>query len=156
VLPGSTYGPRCVRRLQDDHAGFTLYFPFLVADGERIVYARDLHARDSALLSRYPSRSVYLVRPPSDSDGALPRFWPISRDSLRADEITKISRVVVVERTDPAVKAIASAMCIEHGIAEVANSTFFGLAIRHAFIITAELNPPPNKVFQRTAAGGRR
>jgi len=85
VLPGSTYGPRCVRRLQDDHAGFTLYFPFLVADGERIVYARDLHARDSVLLSRYPSRSVYLVRPPSDSDGALPRFWPISRDSLRAD-----------------------------------------------------------------------
>jgi hypothetical protein len=49
------------------------------------VYARDLHARDSVLLSRYPSRSVYLVRPPSDGDGALPRFWPISRDSLRAD-----------------------------------------------------------------------
>jgi hypothetical protein len=70
-------------------------------------------------------------------------------------EITKISRVVVVERTDPALKAIASMTTIEHGIAEVANSTFFGLAIRHAFIITAELNPPPNK--QRTAAaGGRR
>jgi hypothetical protein len=85
VLPGSTYGPRCVRRLREDHAGFTLYFPFLVADGERVVYARDLHARDSVLLSRYPSRSVYLVRPPSDSDGALPQFWPISRDSLRAD-----------------------------------------------------------------------
>ena len=85
VLPGSTYGPRCLRRLQDDHAGFTLFFPFLVADGERIVYARDLHARDSVLLSRYPSRSVYLVRPPSDSDGALPRFFPISRDSLRAE-----------------------------------------------------------------------
>jgi len=78
------------------------------------------------------------------------------RDSLRAYEITKISRVVVVERTDPAVKAIASAMSVEHGIAEVANSTFFGLAIRHAFIIAAELNPPPNKVLQRTAAGGRR
>lgn len=78
------------------------------------------------------------------------------RDSLRADEITKISRVVVVERTDPALKAIASTMSIEHGIAEVANSTFFGLAIRHAFIITAELNPPANKVLQRTAAGGGR
>ena len=79
------------------------------------------------------------------------------RDSLRADEITKISRVVLVERTDPAVKAIATAMSIEHGIAEAANSTFFGLAIRHAFVITAELDPPPNKVLQRTAAaGGRR
>jgi hypothetical protein len=76
------------------------------------------------------------------------------RDSLRSDEITKISRVVVVERTDPALKAIASAMSIEHGLAEVANSTFFGLAIRHAFIITADLNPPLNKVLQRTAAAG--
>jgi len=85
VLPGSTYGPRCVRRLQEDHAGFTVYLPFLVADGQRVVYARDLHARDSVLLSRYPSRAVYLVRPPSDSAGALPRFWPLSRDSLLAD-----------------------------------------------------------------------
>jgi hypothetical protein len=85
VLPGSTYGPRCVRRLHEDHAGFTVFLPFLVADGNRVIYARDLHARDSVLLSRYPSRSVYLVRPPSDSDGAMPRFWPISRDSMRAD-----------------------------------------------------------------------
>jgi hypothetical protein len=85
VLPGSTYGPRCVRRLREDHAGFTLYFPFLIADGDRVLYARDLHARDSVLLSRYPSRSVYLVRPPSDSEGALPQFFPISRDSLRTD-----------------------------------------------------------------------
>jgi hypothetical protein len=85
VLPGSMYGPRCVRRLNEDHAGFTVYLPFLVADGERVVYARDLHARDSVLLARYPSRSVYLVRPPSDSEGALPQFWPVSRDSLRAD-----------------------------------------------------------------------
>jgi len=36
------------------------------------------------LLARYPSRAVYLVRPSSDSEGALPRFWPLSRDSLRA------------------------------------------------------------------------
>jgi hypothetical protein len=61
-----------------------VYLPFLVAGGEHIVYARDLHARDTMLLSRYPTRSVYLVRPPSDSEGVLPEFWPLSRDSLRA------------------------------------------------------------------------
>ncbi|HMC55311.1 MAG: hypothetical protein DMD35_07345 [Gemmatimonadetes bacterium] len=83
-LPGAPYGPRCVRRVQEDRAGFTVYLPFLVADGENVVYARDLHARDTVLLARYPSRAVYLVRPASDSEGALPRFWPLSRDSLRA------------------------------------------------------------------------
>jgi hypothetical protein len=84
-LPGAPYGPRCVRRVQEDRAGFTVYLPFLVADGENVVYARDLHARDSVLLTRYPSRAVYLVRPSSDSEGVLPRFWPLSRDSLRLE-----------------------------------------------------------------------
>ena len=85
VLPGSRYGPRCVRRLQEDHAGFTVYLPFIVAESDNVVYARDLHARDSVLLARYPSRPVFLVRPPTDGDGVPPRFWRVSRDSLRAD-----------------------------------------------------------------------
>lgn len=85
VLPGAEYGARCVRRLQEDRAGFTVYLPFIVADGDDIVYARDLHARDSVLLARYPSRPVYLVRPPSDGEGVPPRFWRVSRDSLLAD-----------------------------------------------------------------------
>ena len=83
-LPGAPYGPRCVRRVQEDRAGFTVYLPFLVADGEDVVYARDLHARDTVLLRRYPSRAVFVVRPSSDSEGALPRFWRASRDSLIA------------------------------------------------------------------------
>jgi len=82
-LPGAPYGPRCVRRIEEDRAGFTVYLPFLVADGDNVVYARDLHARDSVLLARFPSRAVYLVRPSSDSNGARPRFWRVSRDSLR-------------------------------------------------------------------------
>jgi hypothetical protein len=83
-LPGAPYGPRCVRRIEEDRAGFTVYLPFLVADGDNVVYARDLHARDSVLLARFPTRAVYLVRPSSDSNAALPRFWRVSRDSLRS------------------------------------------------------------------------
>jgi hypothetical protein len=85
VLPGAYYGPRCIRRLQEDRTGFTVYLPFIVADGDDVVYARDLHARDSVLLARYPSRPVFLVRPPSDSEGVAPRFWRVSRDSLLSD-----------------------------------------------------------------------
>jgi len=92
-----------------------------------------------------------------DRSAALENISRRVRAALKPDEITKISRVVIVERSDPTVKAIASAISINHGISEVSNSSFFGLAIRHAFIITAQLNPPPNKVMQRTAAaGGRR
>ena len=83
-LPGAPYGPLCVRRIEEDRAGFTVYLPFTVASGDDVLYARDLHARDSVLLARFPARAVYLARPASDSDGALPVFWRLSRDSLRA------------------------------------------------------------------------
>ncbi len=93
----------------------------------------------------------------ADQPKALAEISKRVRSYLRADEITKISRVVIVERTNPALKAIASAIAIDHGVAEITNSNFFGLAIKHAFIVTAQLNPPPNKALQRTAAfGGRR
>lgn len=82
-LPGAPYGPRCVRRIEEDRAGFTVYLPFTVANGDNVLYARDLHARDSVLLARFPARAVYLARPASDSNGALPVFWRLSRDSLR-------------------------------------------------------------------------
>jgi hypothetical protein len=84
VLPGTMYGARCVQRAQEDRAGFTVYLPLTVIDGDDVIYARDLHARDSLLLARHPSRSVYLLRPSSDRAGAEPRFWRVSRDSLRA------------------------------------------------------------------------
>jgi hypothetical protein len=85
VLPGAHYGARCIRRMQEDRAGFTVYLPFIVADGDNVIFARDLHARDSVLLARYPHRPIFLVRPPTDSEGVRPRFWRVSRDSLLAD-----------------------------------------------------------------------
>jgi hypothetical protein len=94
----------------------------------------------------------------SDRPRALADISKRVRSYLRPEEITRLSRVVIVETTNPALKAIASAMNIAGGIAEAVNTNFFGLEIKHAFIITAQLNPPPNqKALQRTAAaGGRR
>jgi hypothetical protein len=97
-----------------------------------------------------------------DQSRALAELSKRVRAYLRPDEITRISRIVIVERTNPALKAIVSAKAIasdllnRQGATEVANSTFFGLSIKHAFIITAQLNPPPNKVLQRRAASGSR
>jgi hypothetical protein len=84
VLPGAIYGPRCLQRMREDRAGYTVFLPLVLAGVERVTYARDLHARDSLLLRRFPSRDVFLLRPRTDRAGDVPRFWRLSRDSLRA------------------------------------------------------------------------
>jgi hypothetical protein len=81
-LPGLGYSPRCIARVNEDRAGFTLFTPLLLAHGGNNVYARDLHGRDTLLLRAFPNRPLYLVRPPTSREGATPRFYPLSRDSL--------------------------------------------------------------------------
>lgn len=84
MLPGSIYTPRCQQRIQDDRAGFTLMAPLMSVDWGRNVYARDLHARDTLLLAKYPDRPVYLLRPISSEEGAPLRLERVRVDSLRS------------------------------------------------------------------------
>lgn len=83
-LPGRPYEPRCQRRILDDREGFTLLAPLMASEWGSNVYARDLHARDSLLVQRYPTRSLYLLRPVSSDESAPLQLTPLRIDSLRA------------------------------------------------------------------------
>ena len=80
---GATYGPACQARLAEDRAGFTLLGPQLFPRRD-VVYARDLHGRDTLLLAEHPGRSVWLLVPASGEEGAMPEFHRASRDSILA------------------------------------------------------------------------
>jgi 4-amino-4-deoxy-L-arabinose transferase-like glycosyltransferase len=83
-VPGALLTERCVRRIAEDRAGFTMYPPFLLARGNGNIYLRDLHARDSLLLKQYAGRDIWLVtREPRV--GSPFRFEKVSRDSMLAD-----------------------------------------------------------------------
>ncbi len=85
LLPGSVYSSDCTARLTEDQKGYTLFPPLLLAGRpDDVLYARDLHARDSLLLAEYPDRTPYLLRPPTTAVGAEPVFYPLKRDSLLA------------------------------------------------------------------------
>lgn len=60
------------------------------------------------------------------------------RPRLKESEVVMLSRIVLVPSTHPALRAIHKAVEIEHGSVEVSNSNFFGLSIKHAYIITSK------------------
>jgi hypothetical protein len=80
-LPGSAYTPRCLARINEDRAGFTLFTPLLLAHGGNNVYARDLHGRDTLLIRSYPNRTLYMLKG-GVNVGDPPQFYALSRDSL--------------------------------------------------------------------------
>lgn len=84
VLPGAIMPARCVRRILEDRAGFTLFPPLLLVRDTSNIYLRDLHARDSLVITPHESRPIFLlVKPPEV--GAAVRFLPVNRDSMRRE-----------------------------------------------------------------------
>lgn len=57
---------------------------------------------------------------------------------FKPDELTSLSRVVLIYQNNPALDSINRAIRIEHGVTDVQNSDFFGLQIKHAYIVTSQ------------------
>lgn len=73
-----------------------------------------------------------------DRKEALSLITKTIQQTFKEKELSGLSRVVIVELTNPSVEAINQAVAIQHGQAEVRNSNFFGLHIKHAYIITSQ------------------
>jgi hypothetical protein len=57
---------------------------------------------------------------------------------LTDKELLMLSRIIILDKDDAALKAIHQAMRVEHGLAEISDSNIFGLAIKHAYLITSQ------------------
>jgi hypothetical protein len=68
---------------------------------------------------------------------ALSDFAVILRDVLTDTGMLALSRVVTLNSGDPALDAILRSVQLEEGPIEMANSAFFGLPIKHAFLFRA-------------------
>lgn len=65
--------------------------------------------------------------------------------TLKPDELIKLSRILLIDSNNPGLIAIHKAIHIEHGTAEIKDSNFFGLQIKHAHLITSKREKTPNK-----------
>lgn len=60
------------------------------------------------------------------------------QSELNYEETVKLSRIIILNKDDAALNALHGAMHVEHGVAEISDSNFFGLAIKHAYLITSK------------------
>jgi 4-amino-4-deoxy-L-arabinose transferase-like glycosyltransferase len=82
VQSSAGYSPQCRERVRESSMGVVPLAPLLLSGGPTNVYVRDLHARDTVLLSRYPNRPIFVVRRDSSATGVTLRYHRASRDSL--------------------------------------------------------------------------
>lgn len=69
---------------------------------------------------------------------ALKYLSQIIQQSFNLNELLKISRIVIVEEDEPALPAIQQTVTCEHSSIEIKDSNFFGLEIKHAYLITSK------------------
>ncbi len=66
------------------------------------------------------------------------------RFTFTDQEMLMLSRLIVLDKDDAALRALHGAVQVEHGLTEISDSIFFGLAIKQAYLITSK-RPVHNK-----------
>ena len=74
----------------------------------------------------------------NNKEEALKYLAKIFQNSFNQNELLSISRIVLIEDTNPALPARQQAINVEHGSIEIKDANFFGLEIKHAFLITSK------------------
>ena len=77
------------------------------------------------------------------------------KSRLKSKDLLLVSRIVVVDTSDPRVKAIQDQFQVEHGAIELLASEFFDMAMSRAFIVTAKKFHPSTRTVSRPRAHGR-
>lgn len=88
-----------------------------------------------------PNKWDLLVAAPwieKNKNNALKYIASIIQKTLNQEELLKISRIIIIDLNNKTLSAIQRAVRVEHGTAEIVNSSFFGLSIRHAYLITSK------------------
>ena len=60
------------------------------------------------------------------------------QQELTTNELMQLSHIAIIDNNNPGLPAITQAVNVEHGLVEMRDQDFFGLPIKHAYIITSQ------------------
>ena len=106
--------------LSDKHGSFALFGLFIRQD------VQDLW--DVVLSAKWIGK---------DKKKVLQEIVKKLKKNLTNQETTKISRIVILEITDPFVINVNSVIRVEHNVTEFVDCIFNNMMIKHAYIITS-------------------
>ncbi|MEZ4732198.1 MAG: hypothetical protein R3E79_34200 [Caldilineaceae bacterium] len=112
------------RKITEQKGSFTLFALFL---------------RENAL-----NKWDLLVAAPwieADRKAALAYLSKQLQLSMTTEEMLQISRIVIIDETNPTLDIIHRTMQVKHNTLEITDSDLFGLQIKRAFIISAQTSP---------------
>ncbi len=92
-----------------------------------------------------PDRWDLMISAPwasADTKSALKYLIARIKADLGPAELTQLSRIVFIDPAEASVQNLNRAIQVEHGAVEVRDCNFFGLEIKHAFIITSKSISP--------------
>jgi hypothetical protein len=128
------------RRLSQERGEFSLFALFLREDAsdkwDLVISAPWIEADRKEALAFITNRIQQTFTP--DELSHLSRVVPVEQTNPSLEAINDALTVVLMDRANPAVGAINQALRLQHGQAEVRDSKFFGLQIKHAYIITSQ------------------
>ena len=93
-----------------------------------------------------PDRWDLIVSAPwtgGDKQSAVNYLIGQIKSRLGEQGLPSLARIVVIDPQDAAVQALNREIQIEHGSVEVRDRNFFGLPVKHAYIITSKRPPTP-------------
>jgi hypothetical protein len=93
-----------------------------------------------------PDRWDLIVSAPwvsSDKQSAVAFFIAQIKTRLGAQALTHLSRIIVIDSENAAVQELNRTIQTLHGSIEVRDRYFFGLPVKHAYIITSQRPPAP-------------
>lgn len=92
-----------------------------------------------------PDRWDLMISAPwasADKKGALEYLIARIKAVVGPASLTQLSRIILIDPEETSVQVLNRAIRVEHGGVEVRDSNFFGLPIKHAFIITSKSASP--------------
>lgn len=70
-------------------------------------------------------------------ESAIKYIADIMQKSLSREELLLLSRIAIIDERNPELQVLQKVIQIEHGSAEFKDSNFFGLQIKHMYLITS-------------------